>query len=333
MAMPDKMPARQGGTRFMDLAPSQGDFAAAVLDGLSRPQKSLPCAFFYDELGSALFDRICEQPEYYPTRTEQAILDRVAAPIAALLGPGVQLVELGSGSSRKVRTLLERLVNPLSYVGIDISRDHLRRSCDRLAADYPWLEVMALCADYLQDVPVPPPQAGMPRRRVGFFPGSTLGNFTPAEAEMFLARWRDTLRHGGVEGGGMLIGIDLRKDPALLEAAYDDAAGVTAAFNLNLLGRINRELDGTFTPASFRHMALWDAERSCVSMYLVSRRDQIVRAAGQRFAILEGEAIHTEDSHKYSIEGFQALARRAGYRPAAVWTDPNALFSLHWLEA
>jgi dimethylhistidine N-methyltransferase len=333
MAMPNLPAAPFGRTRFMDMAPGHADFAAAVIDGLSRAQKALPGTFFHDETGLALFQRLCDQPEYYLARAEQAILERAGAPIAALLGPAVQLVELGRGPSGKVRCLLDRLVNPLSYAGIDLSRDHLRRACDGLAAAYPWLEIMALCADYTGDVPVPPPQSGFPRRRVAFFPGSVIGNLSPAEAEDFLVRWRDTLRFGGAEGGGMLVGVDLRKDPALLEAAYDDRAGVTAAFNLNLLAHINQELGGTFNLANFRHMALWDEQRSCVSMYLVSRRDQIVRAAGQRFAILEGEAIHTEDCHKYSIEGFQALARQAGYRPAAVWTDPQALFSLHWLEA
>lgn len=319
--------------RFLDMAPAEADFAAAVVHGLSLREKRLPCAFFYDQAGSALFDQITELPEYYPTRTEIGILRQAGPSIADRLGAGVQLVELGSGSSVKVRLLLEHLRRPAGYVGLDISRDHLRQACERLAGDYPSLEVTAICADYHEDVPIPPPQGGMPRRRVGFFPGSTLGNFIPSEAEAFLARWRETLRFGGTEGGGMLIGIDLRKDRAMLEAAYDDAAGVTAAFNLNLLARINRELGGTFNLSAFRHMALWDEARGCISMYLVSRRDQIVRAAGQRFALLEGERIHTEDSHKYTVENFQALARRAGYTPAAVWTDPDHLFSLHWLEA
>ncbi|WP_051330505.1 L-histidine N(alpha)-methyltransferase [Niveispirillum irakense] len=333
MALLDLTRFGRAAPRFLDMAPAQADFARAVIDGLSRPEKQLPCAFFYDSIGSALFDKICDTPEYYPTRTEISILRDDGEAIAQRLGRAVQLVELGSGSSLKVRLLLNQLEAPMGYVGLDISRDHLRMACERLAADYPTLEVTAICADYHDEVPIPPPRDGMPRRRVGFFPGSTLGNLTPPHAEAFLARWRHVLRFGGTEGGGMLIGIDLRKDPAILEAAYDDAAGITATFNLNLLARINRELDGNFNLAAFRHLALWDADRGCMSMYLVSRLNQIVRVADQRFAFLEGEAIHTEDSFKYTIEGFQAMARRAGYTPAAVWTDPDGLFSLHWLEA
>lgn len=318
--------ARSG---FLDLAPTVESFADAVVHGLSRGPKSLPATFFYDAEGSRLFDRITELPEYYPTRTEVGILRDHGAEMAALLGPGVQLVELGSGSSVKVRLLLDRLAKPAGYVGVDISREHLRDACDRLAADYPGLEVLALCADYVtQDVPVPPPSMGLPRRRVAFFPGSTIGNLVPEEAERFLARWRPELA-----GGGMLVGVDLKKDKAVLDAAYDDAAGVTAAFNLNLLARINRELDGGFDLSAFRHHAFYDPTKGRVEMHLVSTRDQIVPAAGRRFAFQAGEGIHTENSCKYTVPEFQALAARAGYRPARVWTDAGRLFSVHWLEA
>jgi L-histidine Nalpha-methyltransferase len=313
---------------FIDLAPRTESFAAAVVRGLSLPAKAIDPVWFYDEAGSALFDRITDLPEYYPTRTEIAILDRHGAEMAAALGSGVQLIELGSGSSVKVRLLLDRLEAPAGYVGVDVSAEHLRAACDRLAADYPQVEVAAVCADYMGEVVLPDPVRTRPRRRVGFFPGSTIGNLEPATAADFLARWRERLR-----GGGMLIGVDLKKDPARLEAAYDDAAGVTAAFNLNLLARINRELGGTFDLSAFAHRAHYDRDLGRIEMHLVSRRDQIVTAAGRRFSFAAGEAIHTEISCKYTVEEFRALAVRAGYRPARTWTDAEHLFSVHWLEA
>lgn len=322
-------PAR---SRFLDLEPALESFAQSVIAGLSRPQKRLDSAFFYDEAGSRLFERITALPDYYPTRTEIGILDRAGAEIAAVLGPGVQLVELGSGSSVKVRLLLDRLADPAGYVGIDISREHLRQACAALAADHPGLDVLALCADYMQEVPVPPPADGLPRRRIGFFPGSTIGNLEPEAATAFLARWRRTLLEGGREPGGMLVGVDLKKDPALLRAAYNDPTGVTAAFNRNILARINRELDGTFDPHAFTHRAIYCAGRGRIEMHLVSSRDQIAMAAGRRFAFAAGESIHTENSCKYTVPEFQALALRAGYRPERVWTDADRLFSVHWLS-
>lgn len=312
---------------FLDLAPKVETFRDAVVRGLSARRKSLPAKFFYDAEGSALFDRITELPEYYPTRTEIGILERCGPEIAAVLGPGVQLVELGSGSSLKVRLLLDRLAHPAGYVGIDISRDHLRAACDRLAADYPGMEVLALCADYMADLVVPPPSAGT-RRRVAFFPGSTIGNLDLEEASGFLARWRPEL-----VGGGMLVGVDLKKDDRTLHAAYNDAAGVTAAFNLNILARINRELGGTFDLTAFDHRAFYAAAEGRIEMHLVSTRPQIAAAAGRRFSFAEGETIHTENSHKFSVPEFQRLARGAGYRPERVWTDAAGLFSLHWLAA
>ncbi len=313
---------------FIDLAPRTESFAAAVVRGLSKPRKAIDPVWFYDEAGSRLFDRITDLPEYYPTRTEIAILRRHGGEMATAMGPGVQLIELGSGSSVKVRLLLDRLEDPAGYVGIDVSGAHLRAACDRLAADHPALEVAALCADYMGEVTLPDPQRTVPRRRAGFFPGSTIGNLEPAVAADFLSRWRVRLR-----GGGMLVGVDLQKDPATLEAAYDDAAGVTAAFNRNLLVRINRELGGTFDLDAFDHRAYYDRDLGRIEMHLVSRRDQIATAAGRRFAFAAGETIHTEISCKYTVDGFRALATRAGWRPARVWTDPDRLFSVHWLEA
>lgn len=312
---------------FLDLAPNPGSFREAVVRGLSARPKRLPAKFLYDAQGSALFERITRLPEYYPTRTEIGILRRYGTEIAAVLGPGVQLIELGSGSSRKVRLLLDRLSDPAGYVGVDISRHHLLRSCERLAADRPGLDVLALCADYMGELVVPPP-AGGARRRVAFFPGSTIGNLDREEARIFLARWRHELA-----GGGMLVGVDLKKDVGLLNAAYDDAAGVTAAFNLNMLARINRELGGTFDLTAFTHRAFYNGPEGRIEMHLVSTRDQIVTAAGRRFRFAAGETVHTENSYKYSLAEFQALAREAGYRAERVWTDEANLFSLHWIAA
>jgi len=312
---------------FVDLAPRAESLRQAALDGLGRQPKSLPAKFFYDAEGSRLFDAICDLPEYYPTRTEIGILADSGAEMACLLGPGVELVELGSGSSVKVRLLLDRLADPAGYVGIDISGDHLRGACARLSGDYPGLPVTAVCADYMRDVALPAPaRAGA--RRVAFFPGSTIGNLDPEVAGAFLVRWRPLLA-----GGGMLVGVDLRKDPAILDAAYNDAAGVTAAFNLNLLARLNREAEAGFDLSAFAHRAFFNTARSRVEMHLVSRRDQIVPVAGRRVAFTRGETIHTENSYKYGVGDFQALARQAGYAPRRVWTDPAGLFSVHWLEA
>ncbi|MFM2043425.1 MAG: hypothetical protein RLY86_2001 [Pseudomonadota bacterium] len=321
---------------FLDLAPAADSFLDAVLAGLSRRPRTIPPKFFYDAEGSRLFDAITDLPEYYPTRTEIGILDRSGAEMASVLGQGVHLVELGSGSGVKVGLLLRHLAAPSGYVGIDISGDHLRTACDRLAADWPGLDVLELCADYTGgDVmaQVPAPAAGQPGRRVAFFPGSTIGNMEPGEAEAFLARWRRWLANPGGRGGGMLVGVDLRKDRDVLRAAYNDRAGVTAAFNLNLLARMNRELGAAIDPAAFTHRAIYAEDAGRIEMHLASTRDQIVTIAGRRFAFAAGETIHTENSYKYTVDGFRALAVRAGYRPARVWTDPDALFSLHWLEA
>ncbi|MFC7331831.1 L-histidine N(alpha)-methyltransferase [Rhodocista pekingensis] len=337
---PGHGPARAS---FLDLAPREEGFREAVLRGLSARPRTLSATFFYDAEGSRLFDRITDQPEYYPTQTEIGILAQSGAEMADLLGPGCQVIELGSGSSVKVRLLLDRLKDPAGYVGIDISRAHLRAACDRLAADYPGLDVLALCADclhpeFLSGIAVPPPASRLPGRRVVFFPGSTIGNLDPVEALAFLSLWGRWLRRAGPRAaderpGGLLVGVDLRKDPALLHAAYNDAAGVTAAFNLNLLARINRELGGSFDLDAFAHRAFYDSDRGRVEMHLVSRRDQIVRAAGRSFAFQAGETIHTENSYKYTLPGFAALGARAGLRAERTWTDPDGLFALFWLVA
>ncbi|WP_370156224.1 L-histidine N(alpha)-methyltransferase [Ferrovibrio sp.] len=300
------------------------DFAAAVQAGLRRRRKALPSKYFYDARGSALFDQICSLPEYYPTRTETALLQRHAAAVAGHIGPGAELIEFGAGSTRKVRFLLDALDRPAAYLPIDISGSHLRAAAAKLAADYPALDIRPVVADYTAGLALPPASG----RRAGFFPGSTIGNFTPEEALDFL---RGAARL--LAGGGLLIGVDLVKDPALLHAAYNDAAGVTAAFNLNLLQRIGRELDSDIDPGRFDHYAFYEPRRQRIEMHLVSRVAQTVRIGRARHRFAAGESIHTENSCKYTLDGFRDLARRAGLRPAQAWCDPDALFSIHWLEA
>ena len=312
---------------FRDLAPSEESFRDAVLAGLGRRQKSIPCRFLYDARGSELFEAICELPEYYPTRTESRILEDNAAQIAALVGRSCQLVEFGSGSSRKVRTLLRAFDQPSGYVAIDISREQLLIAADDLAADFPDLAIVAVCADYTRPFDLGPLPAGK-GRRLGFFPGSTLGNFTQPDAVDFLA---GTRRVVGPDGA-MLVGIDLQKDRATLEAAYDDARGVTAAFNLNLLERINRELDADFDLRRFAHDSSYNEAAGRIEIYIRSLANQIVTVAGRTIRFASGERVHTEDSHKYTIDGFHRLAARAGYRAVRTWTDRDRLFSVHFLS-
>jgi dimethylhistidine N-methyltransferase len=306
-------------------APDPG-FRTAVLEGLRRADKRIPCKYLYDARGSMLFERICTLPEYYLTRTEIRLLARHAADIAALVGPRCRIVEFGAGSSRKIRLLLAALDRPAAYLPVDVSRDYLTAQAARLSNDYPHMTVTPVVADFLGDITLPP--SGGHGRTLGFFPGSTIGNLPPAEARAFLARSRRLIGDDGL----MVVGVDLCKPAALLEPAYDDSAGVTAAFTLNLLARINRELDGGFDLDGFRHSARWDPGRGCVLIHLVSRRDQEVAVAGERVRFHEGERIHIEDSHKYSVAGFHTLARDAGYQPAAVWVDDQRLFSLHGLR-
>ena len=296
-----------------------------VLAGFAERPKATPPKLFYDRRGSELFEQICRQPEYYPTRTEELILARAAHDIAEIAGQDASLVELGSGASRKVRLLLEAM-HPASYLGIDISEDFLRTSTRRLAADYPWLEVHAACADFSRPMSLPDGFAG--EHPLAFFPGSSIGNFDPEEAQAFLANLHELLP----EGGGLLIGVDLVKDRDVLEAAYNDRAGVTAAFNLNLLERIRRELDSDIEPDNFVHRAFFNPADSRIEMHLVSDRAQDVEIEGERFHFTAGESLHTENSYKYTAEGFRTLASRAGFCALALWTDPQALFSVHYLQ-
>ena len=311
----------------MSAAPPDGDFAAALRYGLRRRPRSIAPKYFYDQRGSALFDRICELPEYYPTRTEFGILRQHADEMTECIGPDVELVEFGAGSLQKIRLLPGALRRALRFVPIDISAEHLRQEAQRLAAEHPGLDVRPLAGDFSAELALPPPAPGA-RARVGFFPGSSIGNFTPDEALGFLRRCARLLA-----GGGLLVGVDLVKHPALLHAAYNDAQGVTAAFNLNLLARANRELGCDFDVDAVHHHAFYEPRLQRIEMHLLSARRQTVTLAGERFDFDEGDSLHTENSCKYTVAGFQALARQAGFDPQAVWTDPQRLFSLHWLAA
>ena len=315
--------------RLQDLSPTSAQFRKAVLDGLAQPKKKLPCKFFYDAEGSRLFDQICELPEYYPTRTEFKILTERAPDIAALVGAGVRLVEFGSGAGTKIRLLLRALDAPAAYVPVDISRSHLLMAATSLARDFPTLHIAPVCADYTQPFNLPVSTQRVARATAGFFPGSTIGNFTPEQAWAFLAQTRRLLGRDA----WMIVGVDLHKDTAILDAAYNDAAGVTAAFNLNLLRRINHELAGTFDLTAFRHHAFYNVAQRRIEMHLISLRDQTVSVGDQRFAFTAGETIHTEDSHKYDVPAFQQLAERAGFAPVEAWTDADGLFSVHALRA
>jgi len=312
---------------FIDLEPAQESLEEAVLEGLARTPKAISSKFFYDERGSELFERICEQPEYYPTRTELAILRENADGLAKLIGPEAHIIELGAGALEKIRILLGALERPAHVTAIDISGEHLRKAAEELAAEMPEVPVTAVCADYTHAFALPDRVAGLGRRRVGFFPGSTIGNFTPGEARNFLAELRSLFAPGGL----LVVGVDMKKDPAILEAAYNDAAGVTAAFNLNLLVRINRELGGDFALERFAHRAAYDPGCGCVVTHIESLAEQTVRVAGRRFDFAAGERLHTENSCKYTTDEFRALAERAGWQPVSAITDVADMFSLHVL--
>lgn len=301
------------------------EFASAVLHGLSRPQKTLPCRFFYDARGSELFEEITRLPEYYPTRTEAAILEVHAAEMAAGVPDGGVLIEFGSGSSRKTETLLRHLTQLRAYVMIDVSDSALQDAKNRLATRFPALDVRPIVADFSYPVALPADLADS--HRTGFFPGSTIGNLNSVGAQRLLRAFRGVLS----PGSRLLIGVDLKKDLSILLPAYNDAAGVTAAFNLNLLARINREIAPAFDLDAFRHEAIYNARDGRIEMHLVSRRDQDVSIAGHTFHFRKGETIHTENSYKYTVPQFQDLARAADWLPHRVWTDEDALFSVHEL--
>ncbi|WP_430912616.1 L-histidine N(alpha)-methyltransferase [Methylobacterium sp. sgz302541] len=309
-----------------DDLPEAGGFLADALAGLSKPQKELPAQYFYDAAGSDLFEAITTLPEYYPTRTELGILDAAGPEIAALLPARGALVEFGSGSTVKLRRLLRHRPDLSVYVPVDVSAEFLHSEAKALRADMPDLRVEPVAADFTRPFALPGDLADLPK--AGFFPGSTIGNFEPAQAAALLARFGRVLGSGAI----LIVGVDLVKDRTVLERAYDDAAGVTARFNLNLLTRMNRELGADFDAARFRHRAVFNADASRIEMHLVSRAAQSVSLAARSFAFAEGESIHTENSYKYTPEGFRALAAQAGWSPVAIWTDPQALFSVHALR-
>lgn len=302
------------------------EFSRDLVSGLCRKPKEIPCKYFYDARGSELFDRICRLPEYYQTRSETALLREHAGEIARLMGPRVELIEFGAGSLAKVRILLDALDAPQSYVPIDISGDYLLDVVVGLEEDYPDMTLRPVIADFTQELTLPAKEMAV-SRRVGFFPGSTIGNFTRQAAVAFLRNAAKVLK-----GGGLLIGTDLVKDPAILHAAYNDQTGVTAAFNKNLLLRANRELGANFDLNHFAHHACYNPTARKIEMYLVSLARQTVRVAGETVRFAEGEAVHTEDSQKYTIEGFTELAVEAGFTPRKSWTDAHRLFAIHWLE-
>jgi L-histidine Nalpha-methyltransferase len=310
---------------LVDLSPSTAEFRDAVWSGLSQPQKSIPAKFFYDREGSRLFEAICETPEYYPTRTEKALLGTIAPEIGELVGSGRTVVEYGSGAGEKIRMLFDNLEGPAGYVPVEISRARLIEVVGELAAAYPDIQIAPVCADYTK--PFSLPRMGAEPSWLGFFPGSTIGNFTLPQATQFLSQARRMLGRGAY----FVIGADLRKDEAVLNAAYNDAAGVTADFNLNLLARINRELDGTFDLDGFAHRAFYAQEQGRIEMHLVSLRAQRAAVGERIFAFSEGETIHTENSYKYDLEQFRGLAASAGWSHRKMWTDPDNLFSVHLL--
>jgi L-histidine N-alpha-methyltransferase len=303
----------------------RAEFRADALEGLSRSRKEIPCKWLYDARGSGLFERICGLPEYYPTRTELGIMEREAPVMAALLGPGCALTEYGPGSGQKALLLLRHLERPAAYVPVDISATALEEASARVARAFPALRVLPACADFTARFELP--RVAAARRRVVYFPGSTIGNFHKPEMVAFL---RGVARQCGSRGG-LLIGVDLPKGRSVLEPAYDDAQGVTAAFNLNLLVRMNRELGADFRLDRFRHRAVYDERAGRVEMHIVSTVPQVVTVAGRGVAFREGESIWTESSYKYDVEEFTALAALAGWRCEETWTDARAWFGVHYL--
>jgi dimethylhistidine N-methyltransferase len=312
--------------KLFDLHPPLDDFRAEVLTGLTKLQKTIAPKFLYDKQGAELFDDICTLDEYYLTRTEIAILRTYANDIATLVGDST-LIEFGSGSSQKVRILLDAMPSLKTYIALDISKQHLQESCLDLAKAYPQLETIAICTDYTQPMQLPLIPSINQNRKVGFFPGSSIGNLEPEAAIEFL---KNTVTLLGSEGG-LLIGVDLKKDRAILEPAYDDSQGISAAFALNLLTRMNRELGTDFDVDQFTYRAFYNPVGR-IEMYIVSLANQTVHLDGAEISFWKGETLRTEYSYKYSVEEFQDLARAAGFQPQRVWTDAKQLFSVHYLS-
>ena len=309
--------------RLHDFHPDPGDLFDEVTTGLRKTRKELPCKLFYDKRGSELFDQICRLPEYYPTRTESRIMTSYADEMSQMVGPGCLVIEYGSGSSDKTRILLDFLDDVVAYVPIDISRAHLLESARGIADSYPRIEVLPVCADYEQSYEIPRP-ARLFNSRLAYFPGSTIGNFHPPEAAAFL----DRIAEACEPEGWLLIGVDLKKDVGILTRAYNDASGVTAQFNLNILERINRELGASFDTDLFAHRARYNESAGRIEMHLVSRAAHRVRIRGELFDFAEGETVWTESSYKYTVPEFARLAGKSGFKQKAVWCDDDRLFSV-----
>lgn len=312
--------------RFYNDYPASSDIRQEVLDGMSDDPKRIPPKYFYDARGSTLFEKICGLPEYYATRTEINILKTHAREIAEFIGPNCLLIELGSGNSTKVRLLLDAL-QPATYMPIDLSKEHLLENAKELAMDYPWLDVRPACMDFTQTLHIPFDSNAV--KKVVFFPGSSIGNFEPREATEILGTIANVLQ----SEGELLIGVDLKKDPGILNAAYNDTKGVTAAFNKNVFVRINRELGADFRVENFDHKAFYNEDKGRIEMHLVSKTDQVVNIDGVRSDIKKGERIHTENSYKYRIDEFLRIAQKAGLEHKKTWTDNDDLFSVHYFRS
>ncbi|MEP7098214.1 MAG: L-histidine N(alpha)-methyltransferase [Dokdonella sp.] len=322
----------QSEIQVTDLRPTPDDIRRDTLIGLARSPKRLSSKYFYDARGSQLFEAITREPEYYLTRTEIALMEARIGEIADAIGANAHVVEYGSGSGLKTRLLLEALADPVAYTPIEISRSALVGSVERLSEEFPAIEMLPVCADFTKPVALPMP-ARTAQHTLVFFPGSTLGNFTDAEAVILLRAMRETLcAHGSPEQGEALIGIDLQKDPALIEAAYNDAAGVTAEFTLNLLARLNREIGSNFDLHAFRHRAFYDAIEGRIETFLISQREQVVTIGVQQFSFAKDEPMQVEYSRKYTDAGFAALATQAGLAVSKAWDDPRHWFGVRLLH-
>ncbi len=311
---------------FKDSLPNNSEMLSEALEGLKANPKTLPCKYFYDKRGSDLFQKICKLPEYYPTRTETFLLKSIAKEISEIIGPACQMIEYGSGSSEKMHILLKALIEPESFTAVDISKEHLLSVTKALAKEFPQLKVHAVPADFIHPFKVPKMiGSGL---RIGFFPGSTIGNFTHEGAIDFLRGTREVV---GLNGA-MIVGVDLKKDERILHAAYNDSEGVTAAFNMNLLLRLNNELGANFNLDRFCHEAFYNAEAGRVEMHLRSLSNQSVCLGSEEFFFKQNETIHTENSYKYLIHEFSELAEHAGYKTLKYWSDKNNFFGIFFLK-
>lgn len=311
---------------LFDYNPPQDCFREAVLSGLQKTPKQIPCKYFYDEKGARLFEEICKLDEYYIPRCEAQIMKRHIADITGMIGPQICLIEYGCGDCKKVQFMLDHLEVPLIFIPIDISKKQLIEVTDNLVFEYPEIEILPVCADYTHNFKLPDYKSNV-KKRVIYFPGSTIGNFDPPAALQFLQHMADTCQRGGV----LIIGVDLKKDPIVLHNAYNDSKGVTAAFNLNILQHINREMEADFNPHFFKHYAFYNPLFGRIEMHLISLREQIIHIDNKSIKIAEGESIHTESSYKYTLAEFAHLAARAGFEVKQVWTDNREWFSVQYL--